>query len=200
MSFFQRLRDLLGLDDLYDDYDYEGYGDGSYDAYGDGAYGPGEPNGKQARMPQLPPGQSAMIMMQPQSFDEMPDAVAALRDRRSVILDLTLIDIEHAQRCADYVAGGAFAMDGQYRQLGENVFLFTPRSVHISHYTSVEEAMPVVMPPAVPQKSSAQAQTALQNPSSQNSMGQNGAAQNIMAQNTIPKPVLRYPLADSPAM
>lgn len=84
-----------------------------------------------------------MILMQPQSFDEMPDAVTALRERRSVILDLSMIDIDHAQRCADYVAGGAFAMDGHYRQIGHNVFLFTPNSVHISHHTFEEAAEPV---------------------------------------------------------
>lgn len=138
MSFFQRVRDVLGLDDLYDDYEYE-----------DDSMNPGENTGtasdrddsrKVVGMPGLAPGQSEMILMQPQSFDEMPNAVTALRERRSVILDLSLIDVDHAQRCADYVAGGAFAIDGHYRQIGHNVFLFTPNSVHISHRTLEETA------------------------------------------------------------
>jgi cell division inhibitor SepF len=140
MGFFQRLREVLGLDDLYDDYDYEGYeGSGLSPAH------PG--TSKPIGMPALPPGQSEMLLLQPQSFDEMPDAVAALRERRSVILDLTMIDAEHAQRCADYVAGGAFAMDGHYRQLGAGVFLFTPNSVYISHRATIEEATPQAPPP-----------------------------------------------------
>jgi cell division inhibitor SepF len=138
MGFFQRLREVLGLDDLYDDYDYEGYGTDDVRAMRDHQV---------VGMPALPPGQSEMILMQPQSFDEMPEAVAALRDRRSVILDLTMIDVEHAQRCADYVAGGAFAMDGHYRQLGQSVFLFTPNSVHISHRATLEEPAPQAPPP-----------------------------------------------------
>jgi cell division inhibitor SepF len=139
MGFFQRLREVLGLDDLYDDYDYEGYGSDDARNLRDRTV---------VGMPALPPGQSEMILMQPQSFDEMPEAVAALRDRRSVILDLTMIDVEHAQRCADYVAGGAFAMDGHYRQLGQSVFLFTPNSVHISHRATIEEPAPQPQPPA----------------------------------------------------
>jgi cell division inhibitor SepF len=146
MSIFQRLRDVLGLDDLYDDYEYE---DDGMNPLGDGSV-PG--NRKIVGMPRLAPGQSEMILMQPQSFDEMPDAVAALRERRSVILDLTMIDLDHAQRCADYVAGGAFAMDGHYRQIGHNVFLFTPNSVHISHRAPEIAEAPPVQPPTASYK------------------------------------------------
>jgi cell division inhibitor SepF len=141
MSFLQRLRDVLGLDDLYDDYEYD---DDGMNHSGDAGSTAGR---KLIGMPRLAPGQSEMILLQPQSFDEMPDAVAALRERRSVILDLTMIDLDHAQRCADYVAGGAFAMDGHYRQIGHNVFLFTPNSVHISHHApEIPEATPVQIP------------------------------------------------------
>jgi len=141
MSFFQRVRDVLGLDDLYDDYEYE---DDDTSPEGDtGIASDRNAPRKVIGMPGLAPGQSEMVLMQPQSFDEMPDAVTALRERRSVILDLSMIDIDHAQRCADYVAGGTFAMDGHYRQIGHNVFLFTPNSVHISHRTLEEAAEPV---------------------------------------------------------
>jgi len=142
MSFFQRVRDVLGLDDLYDEYEYE-YEDEDTSLEGDtGTTSDRNAPRKVIGMPGLAPGQSEMVLMQPQSFDEMPDAVTALRERRSVILDLSMIDIDHAQRCADYVAGGTFAMDGHYRQIGHNVFLFTPNSVHISHRTLEEAAEP----------------------------------------------------------
>jgi cell division inhibitor SepF len=159
MSFFQRLRDFLGLDDLYDDYGYEGYEEDGMNSEAYGADGAAKNSRKVVGMPSLAPGQSAMILMQPQSFDEMPDAVTALRERRSVILDLTLIDVEHAQRCADYVAGGAFAMDGHYRQLGQSVFLFTPNTVHISHRATVENAaLPQAAPPQqIPKKETSSA-------------------------------------------
>ncbi|MBW4516164.1 MAG: cell division protein SepF [Timaviella obliquedivisa GSE-PSE-MK23-08B] len=150
MSFFQRVRDVLGLDDLYDDYEYE---DEGISLEGETGIAAGNQSRKLIGMPGLAHGQSEMILMQPQSFDEMPDAVTALRERRSVILDLSMIDIEHAQRCADYVAGGTFAMDGHYRQIGHNVFLFTPNSVHISHRTFEETAQPVPVQAAPPKAS-----------------------------------------------
>lgn len=139
MGFFQRVRDVLGLDDLYYESEYDD--DVNSESNLGGALD-GSNSGKVVGMPVLPRGRSEMILMQPQSFDEMPQAVTALRERRSVILDLSMIEVDHAQRCADYVAGGAFAMDGHYRQIGHNVFLFTPNSVHISHRPS-EAADPV---------------------------------------------------------
>ncbi|NJR38979.1 MAG: cell division protein SepF [Leptolyngbyaceae cyanobacterium CSU_1_4] len=150
MSFFQRVRDVLGLDDLYEDDEYED--EGMFDGDPEIASDRDAPR-KVIGMPGLAHGQSEMLLLQPQSFDEMPDAVTALRERRSVILDLSLIDIDHAQRCADYVAGGTFAMDGHYRQIGHNVFLFTPNSVHISHRTFEETAQPAPVQ-AVPQPAS----------------------------------------------
>ena len=154
MGFFQRMRDVLGLDDLYDDYEYE---DDRINSEGDAGFASDQNDSRKViGMPGLAHGQSEMILMQPQSFDEMPNAVTALRERRSVILDLSMIDVDHAQRCADYVAGGAFAMDGHYRQIGHNVFLFTPNSVHISHRT-VEEAAEPVPVQATPPKASPKA-------------------------------------------
>jgi cell division inhibitor SepF len=39
---------------------------------------------------------------------------------------------EEAQRAADFVSGGAFALDGQQERLGELVFLFAPHHVDLS--------------------------------------------------------------------
>ena len=36
-----------------------------------------------------------------------------------------------AQRTADFVSGGVYALEGQERRIGERVMLFAPRSVDI---------------------------------------------------------------------
>lgn len=79
-----------------------------------------------------------VMLMQPRSFDEAPQAVTALRERKSVVLNLSLMEADQAQRCADYVAGGVFAIDGHQRQLGPNIFLFTPNFVQITAHASAE--------------------------------------------------------------
>ncbi|NJO41809.1 MAG: cell division protein SepF [Cyanobacteria bacterium CRU_2_1] len=135
MNLFQRLRDALGLSEEYDEEYYYDEEEPAQDPYAPREENPPSPRKKlPSNVIGLHGIAMEMILMQPRSFDEIPDAVTALRERKAVILNLNLMEIEQAQRCADYVAGGAFAIDGHQRQIGENVFLFTPNFVQISNY------------------------------------------------------------------
>ena len=75
---------------------------------------------------------SEMILIEPRSFEEMPQVIDALRSRKSVILNMTLIRQEEAQRSVDFVAGGTYAINGHYERIGDNIFLFTPNCVQVS--------------------------------------------------------------------
>ncbi len=55
-----------------------------------------------------------------------------LRERKSVVLNLNVMDPEEAQRAVDFVAGGTYAIDGHQERIGESIFLFTPNSVKVS--------------------------------------------------------------------
>lgn len=79
-------------------------------------------------------GQPEMLVMEPRSFEEIPHVVSALKQRKSVILNLGLLEADAAQRCVDFVAGGTFAVDGHQERIGETIFLFTPGFVQISSY------------------------------------------------------------------
>ena len=45
---------------------------------------------------------SDLSLMEPRSFDEMPQAIQALRERKTVILNLTMMDPDQAQRAVDF--------------------------------------------------------------------------------------------------
>jgi cell division inhibitor SepF len=83
-------------------------------------------------MPGIMNGISEMILIEPRSFEEMPQVIDALRHRKSVILNMTLIRQEEAQRSVDFVAGGTYTIDGHYERIGDNIFLFTPSCVQVS--------------------------------------------------------------------
>ena len=89
-------------------------------------------------MPGRSKGKTEVLVIEPRSFEEIPPVVTALKQRRAVILNLSLMDADTAQRCVDFVAGGAFAVDGHQQRIGETIFLFTPSSVQISHYSPTE--------------------------------------------------------------
>jgi cell division inhibitor SepF len=154
VSILNKVKDFMGLNEEYDD-DYDEADDDAYS----GQYQQSESSNSQpaveeerrnlrsrvngeARsaskinnvvgMPGIMNGVSEMILIEPRSFEEMPQVIDALRSRKSVILNMTLIRQEEAQRSVDFVAGGTYAIDGHYERIGDNIFLFTPNCVQVS--------------------------------------------------------------------
>ena len=95
-------------------------------------------------MPGISNGNSEVNLMEPRSFDEMPKAIQALRERKTVILNLTMMEPDQAQRAVDFVAGGTFAIDGHQERVGESIFLFAPSCVTVTN-SFQEEASPSSM-------------------------------------------------------
>ncbi|MEN9224975.1 MAG: cell division protein SepF [Thermostichus sp. HHBFW_bins_43] len=83
-------------------------------------------------LPSVSQPTSEVVVIEPRSFDEMAQVVQHLRDRKTVIMNLTLMDPADAQRSVDFVAGGTYAIDGHQERIGENIFLFTPSTVTVS--------------------------------------------------------------------
>lgn len=82
-------------------------------------------------------GISEVIVIEPHSFEEMPQVIQALRERKSVVLNLNIMEPEEAQRAVDFVAGGTYAMDGHQERVGESIFLFTPSCVKVSTLSGI---------------------------------------------------------------
>ncbi len=95
-------------------------------------------------MPGISNSSSEVSLMEPRSFDEMPQAIQALRERKTVILNLTMMDPDQAQRAVDFIAGGTYAIDGHQERVGESIFLFAPSCVNVTS-SSPEEASPSSM-------------------------------------------------------
>lgn len=93
-------------------------------------------------MPGAVNGISEVLVMEPRSFEEMPQAIQALRERKSVVLNLTIMDPDQAQRAVDFVAGGTYAIDGHQERIGESIFLFTPSCVQVSTQSGVVHEVP----------------------------------------------------------
>ena len=90
-------------------------------------------------MDSLPPGfapdphawGAEVVVMHPTRLEDVQEAVMALRDHATVLLNLTSLPADQMQRAADFMAGGAFALDAQQERLGARVLLFAPHFVHL---------------------------------------------------------------------
>ena len=73
-----------------------------------------------------------VLIMEPHSFEEALGAIQALWSGKSVLLNLTMMTPEQAQRAVDFIAGGIYALDGYQERLTESIFLFTPSCIPIT--------------------------------------------------------------------
>ena len=103
-------------------------------------------------MPGISTSVAELCLMEPRSFDEMPRAIQALRERKAVILNLTMMEPDQAQRAVDFVAGGTFAIDGHQERVGESIFLFAPSCVTVTTAASEEPSSPTVVSREVSQE------------------------------------------------
>ena len=158
MSLFSRLKSVVTGDD-YLDFDYDD--DLEYDE----AIDAGEPAPRGGAlsmanqfdlgesfigsnvigMPGISSSAAEVIVMEPRSFDEMPKAIQALRERKTIIINLTMMEPDQAQRAVDFVAGGTFAIDGHQERVGESIFLFAPSCVTVTTASTEESASPSVI-------------------------------------------------------
>ncbi|MFI3300798.1 MAG: cell division protein SepF [Candidatus Gastranaerophilales bacterium] len=73
-----------------------------------------------------------VMVMEPRSFDDAATIVQHLRNKKTIVLNLHLLDKEQSQRTIDFVCGAAHALDGKPQKVGELVFIFTPSNVTLS--------------------------------------------------------------------
>lgn len=83
-------------------------------------------------MPGVSNAVNEVVIIEPHSFDEIPQVIQTLREQRCVLLNLNVMEPDEAQRAVDFVAGGTYAIDGHQERIGESIFLFTPRNVKVS--------------------------------------------------------------------
>ncbi|NES46915.1 MAG: cell division protein SepF, partial [Moorea sp. SIO2C4] len=173
-GIFNKLRDFVGLNEPVE-YEYE-YEDMEGDAYptpypqeqpvqppseeerptrrrsrerttvSEAGVGP-SPINNVIGMPGAVNGISEVAVIEPRSFEEMPQVIQALRERKSVVLNLTIMDPDQAQRAVDFVAGGTYAIDGHQERIGESIFLFTPSCVQVSTQSGVIHEIPTPQAP-----------------------------------------------------
>ena len=84
---------------------------------------------------------SEVLVIEPRQFEESIEIVEHLRSRKSVLLNLHMLDNENSQRVVDFLSGACHAIDGHQQRIGDGVFLFAPASVVISSESTSSKAI-----------------------------------------------------------
>jgi len=76
-----------------------------------------------------------IVVIEPRSYGEVKQIVSQLRERKTVMLNLHLLDKEQSQRTIDFICGAVSALDGTPKQVGDTTFVFAPHNVALSTET-----------------------------------------------------------------
>lgn len=96
-----------------------------------GEDGPSGPSNIVSLQPHLSAAGHEIVVMQPESFNETLLAVRCLKNRSTVIVNVSKMKAEDSQRFVDFVSGSAYALDGRQERIGKEIFILTPSHIGI---------------------------------------------------------------------
>ena len=85
-----------------------------------------------------------VVVIEPKSFDDVQQVANCLKEKRPVVINFEHTDAEAAHRIIDFISGTTYAIAGDIKKLGHNVFLCAPSNVSVS-YTQDRGSIPTDM-------------------------------------------------------
>ena len=89
--------------------------------------------------------QMKVIIIEPKTFDDAQQVANNLRERKPVVINFEHTDAESAKRIIDFISGTTYALNGETKKVGHNVFLCAPSNVNVT-YTEEERKVSTEMP------------------------------------------------------
>ena len=85
-----------------------------------------------------------VVVIEPKSFDDVQQVANCLKEKRPVVINFERTDADVAHRIIDFISGTTYAIAGDIKKLGHNVFLCAPSNVSVS-YTQDRGSIPTDM-------------------------------------------------------
>lgn len=80
-----------------------------------------------------------IVLAELNSIDDAPDVVNNLRVNQVCIVNLEGVELDTAQRIADFLGGASYAMNGNIERINESIFVMAPLGVNIEDLMRHEE-------------------------------------------------------------
>lgn len=74
---------------------------------------------------------SKVVLFEPLVYSEAQDIGDCLKNKRAAVVNLQRIDRAQGKRIIDFLSGTIFALNGDIKQVGTNIFLCTPDNVEV---------------------------------------------------------------------
>ena len=80
-----------------------------------------------------------VIIREPNEYSDAQDIADCLKDNYPVFINLQRLEKAQAKRVVDFLSGTIYAIDGDIKRVGTNLFLCTPRNVETEGQVTVQE-------------------------------------------------------------
>lgn len=74
---------------------------------------------------------SKVVLFEPLVFSEAQEIGDCLKNKRAAVVNLQRIEHAQGKRIVDFLSGTIFALNGDIKQVGTNIFLCTPDNVEV---------------------------------------------------------------------
>lgn len=74
-----------------------------------------------------------VIVIEPASFNDAQQVADHLKNKKPVIVNFENTDTESARRIIDFISGTTYALSGEIKKVGKNVFLCAPSNVNVTY-------------------------------------------------------------------
>jgi len=90
--------------------------------------------------------QMNVIVIEPLSFDDAQQVADYLKNKKPVVVNFENTDSEVAKRIIDFISGTTYALSGDIKKVGNNVFLCAPSNVDVTYTQQDNKASDTDMP------------------------------------------------------
>ncbi|WP_057740819.1 cell division protein SepF [Limosilactobacillus secaliphilus] len=73
-----------------------------------------------------------IALFEPRIYGDAKEIANRLLDGQATIVNFSQMDPKIARKTVDFLNGAVFAIDGEIKRVGEQIFLCTPRNVEVS--------------------------------------------------------------------
>ena len=85
-----------------------------------------------------------VIIREPNEYSDALDIADCLKENYPVFINLQRLEKSQAKRVVDFLSGTIYAIDGDIKRVGTNLFLCTPKTVETEGQVTMNEVQPEI--------------------------------------------------------
>jgi len=132
-NVLSKVKSLLGFEDYeeYDDYEDEEY---EKEVVEEDEVEPVITNKKNSKVVNIHTSSATKVTItKPVDYEEATEICEALKNRRIVLVNTTVLELKIAQRLLDFISGSCYALGGELQQIERGVYLLSPSNVEVTN-------------------------------------------------------------------